>query len=88
LVEHTRGHAREAQAALDEVVRQAQHGAAFQIAEIHAWRGDSDRAFEWLDRAYAQRDAGVSFTKQSILFKSLRKDPRYAAFLKKLGLPQ
>jgi len=47
----------------------------------------ADKAFEWLDRAYAQRDGGLIFTKVDPLLKSLHNDPRYAAFLKKLNLP-
>jgi hypothetical protein len=57
------------------------------IAEIYAFRNQSDEAFEWLDRAYAQRDSGLIFTKVEPLLKSLHNDPRFAAFLKKLNLP-
>jgi len=51
------------------------------------FRNQSDEAFEWLDRAYAQRDGGRIGTKVEPLLKRLHKDPRYAAFLKKLNLP-
>jgi len=51
------------------------------------FRNQSDEAFEWLDRAYAQRDSGLIGTKVDPLLKSLHNDPRYAAFLKKLDLP-
>ena len=40
------------------------------------------KAFEWLDRAYAQRDPS-----NDVFLKNLHHDPRYAAFLKKLDLP-
>jgi len=43
--------------------------------------------FEWLDRAYAQRDGGLGETKVNPLLMSLHNDPRYAAFLKELNLP-
>ena len=36
--------------------------AAFQIAEAYAYRGEVDKAFEWLDRAHAQRDPGVTYS--------------------------
>jgi hypothetical protein len=61
-------------------------GWAIQIAEVYAFRGESDKAFEWLDRAYAQRDGGVDI-KGNPLLKSLERDPRYAALLKKMHLP-
>ena len=60
---------------------------AFQIAEMHAFRGESDRAFEWLERAYAQRDSGLSEMKGNPKLKNLERDPCYAAFLKKMRLP-
>jgi hypothetical protein len=36
---------------------------AFEIATIHAFRNQTDDAFKWLDRAYAQHDDGLIFTK-------------------------
>ena len=45
------------------------------------------KPFEWLDRAYGQRNAGLILTKVDPLLKNLRHDPRYAALLKKLNLP-
>jgi serine/threonine protein kinase/TolB-like protein/cytochrome c-type biogenesis protein CcmH/NrfG len=61
--------------------------AAFQVAEMHAFRGDTDRAFEWLERAYSQRDSGLPQIKGDPLLKNLERDPRYPTFLKKMGLP-
>ena len=51
-----------------------------------AGRNQSDVAFEWLDRACAQRDSGLIGTKVDPLLKNLHGDPRFAAFLKKLNL--
>jgi TolB-like protein/DNA-binding winged helix-turn-helix (wHTH) protein len=59
----------------------------YQIAEVYAFRNQSDEAFEWLDRAYAQHNAGLIYTKVEPLLKSLHNDPRFAVFLKKLNLP-
>jgi hypothetical protein len=42
-------------------------------------RNQSDEAFEWLDRAYAQRDDGLIATKVDPLLKSLHSNPRFAA---------
>jgi len=60
---------------------------AYQIAEVYAFRNQSDEAFEWLDRAYVQRDSGLIGTKVDSLLKNLHGDPRYTSFLKKLNLP-
>ncbi|HXM68136.1 MAG TPA: hypothetical protein VN911_15495, partial [Candidatus Acidoferrum sp.] len=60
---------------------------AYVIAEVYAFRNQSDEAFDWLDRAYAQRNTGLIETKVDPFLKSLHKDPRYAAFLKKIHLP-
>ena len=61
---------------------------AFQIAFFYAGRGDADRAFVWLDRAYRQRDGGLEVLKTEPRFKNLRKDPRFAQLLRKLNLPE
>ena len=59
---------------------------AYQIAEVYAFRNQSDKAFEWLDLAYVQRSGSLVGMKVDPLMKSLHKDPRFAAFLKKLNL--
>ncbi len=81
------GRQKEADATLSEFVRHYQDKAAYQIAEVYASRGEVDRAFEWLERAYAQRDSGLSQLKGNPRFKRLESDPRYAALLEKMHLP-
>jgi adenylate cyclase len=54
---------------------------------VYAFRGEANRAFEWLERAYSQRNGGLSEMKGDPPLKSLERDPRYAAFLKKMRLP-
>jgi tetratricopeptide (TPR) repeat protein len=84
---HALGRKKEADAALSELITKYRATGAYQIAEVYAFRNQSDEAFEWLDRAYAQRDSGLTGTKVEPLLKNLHNDPRYAAFLKKLNLP-
>ena len=88
LAEHTLGHAAESQQALNEVI--ASHGisAAYQIAEVYAWRAEKDKAFSWLERAYTQEDSGLRYVKYDPLLRSLRDDPRYKALLRKMDLPE
>jgi TolB-like protein/class 3 adenylate cyclase/Flp pilus assembly protein TadD len=73
-------------AALHELIERYGVGSAFQIAEAYAFRGERDLAFEWLERAYAQRDPGVVHTKVSSLLANLRIDPRWQTFLQKMRL--
>ena len=58
------------------------------IATLYALTGDKDRAFEWLDKAYAERDMGIIGLKVDPAFKDLHGDPRFAALLRRMGLPQ
>ena len=81
------GRNEEADAALAELIAKYKAVMAFQVAQVYAFRGQSDLAFQWLERAYAQRDAGMTFLKGDPLLKSLKRDPRYAAFLAKMRLP-
>jgi hypothetical protein len=86
LAEHALGHARESQEALDLLVARWRRVAAFQVAEVHAWRGERDLAFEWLERAYAQHDPGLCWLKTDALLRPLGDDPRFAALLRKMNL--
>ncbi len=57
------------------------------IAQIHAYRGDVDKAFAWLDRAYRQREDGLTVMVQDWHFQDLRGDPRWVELWRRLGLP-
>jgi TolB-like protein/Tfp pilus assembly protein PilF len=81
------GRKREADSALNELTAKYQAVEAYNIATIYAFRNESDKAFEWLGRAYAQHNTGLVETKVDPLLKSLHNDSRYADLLRKLGLP-
>jgi len=81
------GRTKEAHAALSELIAKYQASGAYQITEVYAFGNQSDKAFEWLDRAYVQRDDDLIVTKVDPFLKNLHNDPRYVAFLKKLHLP-
>ena len=76
----------EADAALAELVAKCADTAAYQIAEVYAYRGDRDRAFQWLERARVQRDGGIVGLIFDPLLANLKGDPRWDAFLVKVGL--
>jgi len=59
---------------------------AIQIAMCHAYRQEADQVFNWLDRAYELHDTGLVFVKAHPYLSNVRADPRYAAFLKKIGM--
>jgi tetratricopeptide (TPR) repeat protein len=81
------GRKKESDAALNELMMKYRASNAYEIAQVYAFRNQTDKAFEWLDRAYAQRDPSLMSTKIDPLLKSLHGDPRFAALLKKLNLP-
>jgi TolB-like protein/tetratricopeptide (TPR) repeat protein len=76
----------ESNAALDELIRIAAGTAAYQVAEACAFRGERDRAFQWLERAHRQRDGGLLLVMHDPVMQSLSADPRWPAFLKSMGL--
>ena len=84
---HDLGRTAEAQRVLAEMISQYAHNSAWQIAVVYAWFGEPDKAFEWLDRAYVQRDSGLPGLKYNPMLRGLRGDPRYAALLAKMNLP-
>jgi hypothetical protein len=42
--------------------------------------------FAWLDRAWGNRDPGISYLLYDPFLAAYRSDPRFAAFCKKTGL--
>jgi TolB-like protein/Flp pilus assembly protein TadD len=76
----------EADAALARLTESFADTGAYQIAEVYAYRGDKDRAFEWLERARRQRDRGLSGMRRNPLLANLKGDPQWNAFLHTMGL--
>jgi hypothetical protein len=60
---------------------------AYQIAEVYAWRGETDKAFEWLQVSLDNHDTGMLSLSINPLMRSLRHDARYNGLLAKVGLP-
>ena len=61
--------------------------AAYDVGEVHAYRGETDAAVTWLERAYSQRSDNMIFLKVDPLLRNLRSDPRYKVLLSKMNLP-
>ncbi len=88
IVYHRAGRKNESDEALRKLTGEHAEGNAFQIAEVYAMRGEADRAFEWLERAYQKRDSGVTHAKVDPRLGSLHDDPRWALYLKKVGFAE
>jgi len=85
---YIRGDRAAADAALaDLIANAAREGFAYQIAEVYALRGEKDKAFEWLQTAFDDRDAGMLGLSADPLLRGLRDDPRYKNLVAKVGLP-
>jgi TolB-like protein/tetratricopeptide (TPR) repeat protein len=81
------GDPKEANAALQAII--AKYGAdePYLVAHIYAIRKQPDAMFEWLDRAWAARDANIGGLLYNPFLLAYRHDPRFAAFCRKVGLP-
>ena len=87
LAYHALGRPAESEVALKKLIATHADDWAFQIVEVYAYRGESDKAFDWLNRAYRQRDDGLLNLEFDPLLNGLRGDPRYTALLTKMHLP-
>jgi tetratricopeptide (TPR) repeat protein len=82
---HALGRKAESDAALAEIIRKNEKDAAYNIAQVLAYRGEANRAFEWLDKAIAYNDAGLTDVAFDPLLANLHKDRRWLPFLRKIG---
>jgi Flp pilus assembly protein TadD len=86
MIHHALGHPGESETALQALIGGFAWTAAYQVAEVYAYRNEVDKAFEWLDRAHAQRDPGVMYSATDIFLRPLHGDPRWQPFLQRMGL--
>lgn len=86
LINFELGNKQEAEKELQEFIAGREYDWALQIAENYAWRGNADQAFYWLERALEQRDGGLDEILGNPFFDSIRGDPRFKVFLKKMNL--
>ncbi len=87
MAQYTLGHPQDSQQALDGLIAKHAQDSAYQIAQIYAWRGEQDKAFEWLTRAVNLHDGGLSTCNYDPILAPLNGDPRFAVLKAKLGLP-
>ena len=87
IAQQATGRKAEADKSLQVLLGEASDVAAFYIAQVYAYRGENDRALEWLERAYQQKDVGLVEIVGEHMFDGLSGDARYKAFLRKMKLP-
>jgi TolB-like protein len=84
---YTRGDRPAADATLAELIARDRNVMAYQVAEVYAWRGENDKAFEWLQVSLDTHDTGTVSLLIDPLLRGLQHDPRYNSLLAKIGLP-
>ncbi len=86
LVYHALGNKAQSDVELNSLIEIWRDSGAYQIATIHAYRGEIDIAFEWLDQAIEKRDTGLSLLRGDPFIDNLRDDPRLDAVMERVGL--
>ena len=59
----------------------------FEIAEVYALRNEPKETFDWLDRAFSNREPDIKYLLFDPFILRYKDDPRFAAFCRKVGLP-
>jgi tetratricopeptide (TPR) repeat protein len=80
------GRSGEVEGRLLDFVERNQNDGAYQIAQIYGFRADRDKVFEWLERAYKQRDGGLPEMLLDPYLRTFSDDPRWTELLRKVGL--
>jgi tetratricopeptide (TPR) repeat protein len=60
---------------------------SYVIAQIYTALGDTGRAFQWLEKAYQERDSQLAWLKAEPGFDRLRSDPRFQDLLRRMNFP-
>jgi tetratricopeptide (TPR) repeat protein len=85
MVYHALGRKADSDAALAALIAKSEKDAPYNIAYVYAFRGEADKAFEWLDKAVDYGDTGLGDIVVENLFDKIHNDPRWLAFLHKIG---
>jgi serine/threonine-protein kinase len=86
LAHHAIGNVAESDVALESLHADWAEEAAYQIAEVHAYRGEIDAALDWLARAVDQNDPGLSTMRTDPLLAKLHDDERWLGLIAQIGL--
>ena len=83
---HALGRTADSDAALEALKTNYEKDWSYQIAFVHAFRGEADDAFEWLDKAVEYGDIGIVEIAAETLYANLHADPRWLPFLRKVNM--
>jgi adenylate cyclase len=87
IVYHSLGRQADSDAALESLLADYDRDEfAFFIATVFSWRGEKDKAFEWLEKAYRAQNGGIAYMLGDNLLYPLIDDPRWPAYLEKVNL--
>ncbi len=86
MVYHALERKAESNSALATLIGRFEKDWSYNIAQVYAFRGEADKAFEWLDKAVAYQDHGLSDIVRENLFDNIHSDPRWLPFLRKVGV--
>jgi adenylate cyclase len=78
----------ESDAALARLLSERASIAPMSIAQVYAFRGQIDEAFEWLERAITQKEITTGYIKGDPLLSSLEADSRYPRCLRRMNLSE
>jgi tetratricopeptide (TPR) repeat protein len=81
------GNREKSDAALAALIAQQSDGWDWQVVQVHAVRGEIDKAFAAMDAAFENRDSGLQLLIGDMHVENLRGDPRYDAMVRKIGIP-
>ena len=88
MARYARGEREEGDAALQRLIEEAGDRSPVRIAVVYASRGEAEKMFEWLDRAYERREPIlISGLGAYPAFSRYRSDPRLVALCNKVGMP-
>jgi eukaryotic-like serine/threonine-protein kinase len=82
------GRKKDAQKLLDELTDESRgrKPSSYDIAVIYTGLGEHEKAIEWLEKAYEERNEYLSYIKADPRFDPLRTDPRFQDILRRMGL--
>ena len=82
---HALGQKAESDSALDDLIQKGEKTMPYYISVVMAFRGETNRTFQWLEKTIGYRDPYVSWIAIDPKFKVLHKDPRWMPLLRRIG---
>ena len=80
------GRKADADAAFASLIAKYEKDAPYNIAYGYAFCGNADKAFEWLDKAFADKDPGLNEIVGENSFARIHSDARWLPFMRKIGM--